>query len=1027
MSTKPKYTFLPWARLGVANSILEADSDAGARLRAKIPVDLALSFDPVGDAPKSQTVHKDISIYGPGDIVGIDHDAVVKTEPQNWITNFEPNLLPYVEFYDEDFPWRYTPAKSTSDRLRPWIALVVLAEDEFEDVVNMKGRPLPAFKLAAGKNAADVFPRPAELWAWAHVHVNRDVGGSGLAGVLQIDPDLASSRLVSPRRLAPGTAYHAFVIPSFESGRLAGLGADVPADIVATKSAWKDGQAEFPYYFRWRFRTGALGDFEYLVRLLKPQPCDKRVGVRDIDVLHPGSNLPAIDTPSEIGGVLKLGGALKIPFDTLSDTDKAEVLKYDEWDDPYPKHPFQNALADLVNLADDYQAKSAAEANPDADPDPIVTSPIYGRWHALTDRLLRTRTGTNAPHRKNWVHELNLDPRWRVAAGLGTRVMQENQERYMDAAWQQAGDILSANRLLELARLGREAAAAIQKKHFASLDPARKMVMTAPVHRRVIANGVTVRHALEKSLVPRSAVTSAFRRVSRTRGRLARRLSMTAPGASSKVLSSLDSGAIVSVPEWGAMPGGITLARMRDALSVSRPGDPAITARQRAALLALFSSDRHGDSSVDALPMSPDFVARRRGAGAAPTRGRTDSPEAARFKTALKSAFALAKAPPAKAARQAMDLASASAAMSSALDPDHAVPKHYQAMVSIPSWIASLMAETFTPAMLYPEIDLPMYEALVGISSELFLPNINLIPQNSITLLETNQPFIESYMTGLNHEMARELLWREYPTDQRGSYFRQFWDVSGVYPGDPPPPDVREKFRDIPPLHTWSLASTLGDHNPRAAGGDDTQLVLVIRGELLKRYPNAVIFAIKAEWDVDGQGNFDRDKERLVTNLAEAEKAKPPKAKVRMPIFEARVKPDIFFIGFDLTALDARGADDDDAPTKDNAGWFFVLQERPGEPRFGLDEAPPAGTEPSRLVNWNSLTWQKVGTTVGSCVKLDKTITLLEYDEDLDQDNKANPEDAAAEWDPTTTSAELAYMLYQVPVMVAVHAWRMLP
>ena len=33
-------------------------------------------------------------------------------------------------------------------------------------------------------------------------------------------------------------------------------------------------------------------------------------------------------------------------------------------------------------------------------------------------------------------------------------------------------------------------------------------------------------------------------------------------------------------------------------------------------------------------------------------------------------------------------------------------------------------------------------------------------------------------MVGLNHEFARELLWREYPTDQRGSYFRQFWDVA---------------------------------------------------------------------------------------------------------------------------------------------------------------------------------------------------------------------------------------------------------
>ena len=80
--------------------------------------------------------------------------------------------------------------------------------------------------------------------------------------------------------------------------------------------------------------------------------------------------------------------------------------------------------------------------------------------------------------------------------------------------------------------------------------------------------------------------------------------------------------------------------------------------------------------------------------------------------------------------------------------------------------------------MAYPGIDLPMYEPLKAISAELFLPNINLIEQNSITLLETNQKFIEAYMVGLNHEFARELLWREYPTDQRGSYFRQFWDVA---------------------------------------------------------------------------------------------------------------------------------------------------------------------------------------------------------------------------------------------------------
>ena len=67
-----------------------------------------------------------------------------------------------------------------------------------------------------------------------------------------------------------------------------------------------------------------------------------------------------------------------------------------------------------------------------------------------------------------------------------------------------------------------------------------------------------------------------------------------------------------------------------------------------------------------------------------------------------------------------------------------------------------------------------------------------------------NPKFIESYMVGLNHEMGRELLWREYPTDQRGSYLRQFWDVSGII--SPSSPDgtltatEKAQFKDITPL-----------------------------------------------------------------------------------------------------------------------------------------------------------------------------------------------------------------------------------
>ena len=150
------------------------------------------------------------------------------------------------------------------------------------------------------------------------------------------------------------------------------------------------------------------------------------------------------------------------------------------------------------------------------------------------------------------------------------------------------------------------------------------------------------------------------------------------------------------------------------------------------------------------------------------------------------------------------------------------IPRRIRFGIDLPGRIAAEVGDDLVEAMAYPEFDTPMYEPLKDISAELFLPNLNLIEQNSITLLETNQKFIEAYMVGLNHEFARELLWREYPTDQRGSYFRQFWDVRGMY--DPAQPDadtLKEKLRDIPPLHTWPRRSLLGQHDNRESQSGD--------------------------------------------------------------------------------------------------------------------------------------------------------------------------------------------------------------
>ena len=138
----------------------------------------------------------------------------------------------------------------------------------------------------------------------------------------------------------------------------------------------------------------------------------------------------------------------------------------------------------------------------------------------------------------------------------------------------------------------------------------------------------------------------------------------------------------------------------------------------------------------------------------------------------------------------------------------------------------------FDRIMVAPEIPAPMYSYLAKYDRERFLPGVGQLPPNSITLLETNPRFIEAFMVGLNFEMNRELLWREYPTDQRGNPMRCFWNRS-------------DGAADLlAAIHRWGKG-ILGSHMRGVGTGG--QIVLLLRGRLLRRYPNTVIYAWRAK------------------------------------------------------------------------------------------------------------------------------------------------------------------------------------
>jgi hypothetical protein len=1077
--TVGKYTFGAWLRKGIGRSVNEADTlgagDGVAIERATVPIDVDVN---------AQGVHKDFAMLGPGDVIGINPQTVVRTEPRDWVTDFEPNYLAFVEFYDEDFIWRYTPARPAGDRLRPWVALILLEDDApghpGEFTRDDRRLPLPTISV---KSTASLPPH-AQTWAWGHVHVNDAFDNTtdferfleSLHTPDHPNADRVVCRLSSPRHMKANTAYAAFVVPAFETGRLAGLGQD-PSAAHAQQPSWTDapGTVELPVYLQWRFRTGENEDFESLVKKLEPRPVDRRVGIRDMDGEKPGWGLTAgtdigpLDPPFEKQTVVGLEGALKAP------TMKRRPPAVDS------SRAFFHQLQDALNFPEQLRSNPAT-ANL-----PVVSPPIYGEHHALRHTVDTTRG--------DWLDDLNRDPRWRVPAGFGTSVVQDGQEGYVARAWAQVQKILEANRRIRLVAWALQASRALHANLGARLAPEQKLVFFEPLLRKVRGSATTLQHQLTDSTLPPAAVSGAMRRLVRPRGAVGRRAAAADPAFShAGLVHGMADGDLTAAPPKpvpsdlatdtgaaGHLPGGqlpdwlrqllrsrglllaLLIALLAILLLVALLTDAwGACAAVAAAAIVVFSAAqalgrRFGEAAaipdpasvtaaVNAAPPREDFrftetdpvsppepvagsevtssqEVTSASADAAhfvqftsftPRPGGGDTVEAQDFReaaTALNRRLSITV--PERVLRR-FDLANADAKLSAAVDPLHAFPRLLASGVRFtfdPSWL--LEPEHLVPAMAYPDFDDPMYQPLRDCSSELLLPNLELIPQNTLTLLLTNPPFIESYLVGLNCEFGKELLWREYPTDRRGSYFRQFWEVKGILaeaPGESAA-EVSERSKDIIPIDTWPSATTMGNHrNPKRPPGE--QIVLTVRGEVLKKYPNTLIYAQKAHLAHDRDGN---PAPTLEPVIAQVESEADIEREIKFPVFKAGVEPDIRFFGFDLSLAQARGAEHPQFET-DDWGYYFIIQQLPGEPRFGMDVTYEPDDTAATPITWDDLAWdlfpggqQFVATTVKP-----QGMGFV----------PAGPGESPDQWG--TDAARMASILFQKPVMIAVHAKEML-
>ncbi len=880
-------TFLPWVRQGAASLIatrdtLSADQPGAASLSAALTINTTV-MPPVT-----------VRLRGPADVVGIDSNQIIRREPQPGTADFEPNYFPCIEFDRADFPWLFTPAAAANAKLRPWLCLVVVRQQDGVTLASSVDAPLPSLQIAAPANAAAELPDLNECWAWAHAQAaGADSTAVEVRAALEGAPQLSLSRLICPRILSPNTAYIACVVPTFELGRKAGLGLTIAdSDLFVASAlapAWSlspaPAQVMLPVYHYWKFQTGAGGDFASLAARLRAQPAPAGLGQRPIDISQPGFVLP----PSFPGGTtLNIGGALR----PVLSSGNADPLT--DWPD-ITALPFQTALAGIVNAPG-----ILALSDPAADP--LLAPPLYGRWYAA--RVTAIRDGAD------WFDQLNLDPRLRSAAAFGTGVVQRYQEALMASAWQQAGEIQRANQRIRQLQMSLVVGNSLQARHFMKLAPEAMLRVNAPVLSRIPFSSApgaqTLLAQVRTTSIPIQALAPAMRRIGRERGPLTRRIgarggtrfnrgtwvaTLESGTAGLPAAGTLDLTTMTAVSEHMAPPGNFrTYANVTSAVIANWDGMPWFVVRPEGQPVPIEFSFSHGPAAND----GPSARAFRKAAVEHLTR--VDPGRAV--------VIALPISP--------MPLSEISTIMSQQTQPQHTIAGLALGLVSIgskplrPSPPVATAAPT-APAtgtgldtlMSAPTFPQPMYEPLRDLSQDLLLPGLDAVGTDSVLGLETNRRFIESFLVGLNVEMGRKLLWRGFPTDQLGTYFDQFWGGGA----------------DIPQLHDWG-ARALGDApTPRE------NFVMLMRSALLRRYPNAIIYLTPA----------------VASGGGRTPSVNP--ADDKLPVFSGTAEPDINFAGFNVPADQVANGSPDHPQ-----GYYLVIQQHPTEPRFGLPVGAPTGS-----------------------------------------------------------------------------------
>ncbi|MFA6238084.1 MAG: hypothetical protein WC635_12195 [Bacteriovorax sp.] len=800
--------FYSWAQTGLSQYL---EYDPSVLNSPKIPFSIKLK--------DMEEVTGNLNFFSHADVTNLGNDLIARIEPPHQCHNFESNYLPFIEFESYSLPWIFSPKNTGSDKLYPWVVLVVLEKD---DNVTLDGEK--DFKiLTIKKKAGRVLPKLADSHAWVHIQETITKPDNLEPSLEKRFKELAPnfiSRLICPVKLKDSKSYIACLVPSYKAGANTALGLVQDAKNL-TERAWQDetDNLTLPAFYTWEFATGNE-DFEALARKIKPQ--EARVSNSTVlNISDPGSQLSVTDlglTSAQAISQLNFLGVLKLREQTETN-----------WNGIH-KDKFQQRLRELLELG-----TTAPESN-----DPLVSAPKYGA----------TYFRPNA--QKNWFEEINLHPVYRSIAAIGVEIAKAHQEEIISLAWSK------------------------------------------------FENGEYIKQTLTQS-----------RLTYMTNSRLFQKMQVLP----AQELTQLTSG----------MHGQITLdgkMSLRDELK----SDPAIPK-------ALFSKDlkksAHSFQKKSAFKMGTSLSSSM---SSAIFNGKVISTEFTKFAPSKAIKFdtgdikkgskelpsALYTTPTVNVRK---NIEAISTKIVSQINPKFSVAEKFSKKMAGVS--VSIDSQVPIPKSLGIEFnfDLPVYEWLLTSARQYFCPAVTGLAENSVTLFEVNQKFIDIFMLGFNHEVIRELTWRKFSVDPQSTPFKKFWDY------------IDESRVDLLPIKDWKNIN-----GATTATTAKAISVFLFNSELFAKYPNANIYAVEAEWKTKAET------ESAYKSRSAKISIKPELTHYRVPKYDSAIDPilngrfDAFssFIGFQKDIDDLVGSIDHN---QKKPGYFLVIEEASNDSHFGLDRA----------------------------------------------------------------------------------------